>query len=385
MNREATGVESPLKRLHDLGQSYWMDSLTRGKIQTGELGRRVEHEGLRGITSNPTIFHKAISAGDGYDGQIRELLERDCSEEEIYEEITTADVRNACDVLRPVYDSTGGTDGFVSLEVSPHLADDTTGSIAEAQRLWRKVNRPNLLVKIPGTQAGISAVEQCLSEGININITLLFSVERYKAVAEAYLRALERRIEAGQRIETVASVASFFLSRIDTNVDRRLEELITRMVEDERDVGVPPFPQDLLGQVAIANAKLAYQHFLDILENDRWKRLSAAGAKPQRLLWASTSTKNPRYADIKYVDPLIGPYTVNTMPDDTIEAFADHGHPAETVGEQIGEAKRVMEDLQRLEIDFREIADELEREGIRKFVEPYDATLALLREWRRST
>lgn len=352
------------------GQSYWLDNLTRRMIRDGGLARRVGEEALGGVTSNPSIFHKAVSTSRDYDDQIREETVAGRSAVEIYEALTVADVRAACDILRPAFERSGGRDGFVSLEVSPHLAHDTAGSIAEARRLHAAVVRPNLFIKIPGTAAGVHAVEQLLFEGINVNITLLFAVESYVAVAQAHLRALERRLEAGLPIDNVASVASFFLSRIDVLVDQLL--------------GHYPSAQaaPLLGKAGIANAKLAYRSFQDLLAGERWQALARRGARPQRVLWASTSTKNPAYRDVMYVEPLIGPYTVNTLPEETIAAFADHGAVADTVADGVDVAGRVMEELAKLGIDLHLVTAQLENEGIQKFIDAYDALLALIGEKR---
>ncbi|MGE5320852.1 MAG: transketolase, partial [Hyphomicrobiaceae bacterium] len=366
---------NPLFRLAEHGQSYWLDNLTRGKIASGEIERRIRNEGLRGITSNPAIFHKAISGSRDYDAQIGDAAAAGRSAAEIREAIMVADVRSACDTLRPVYEETDGVDGFVSLEVSPHLAHDAQASVVEARRLHAAVERPNLLIKIPGTVAGLAAVEQCLFEGINVNITLLFSVPRYEAVAEAWLRALERRLEAGLPLRDVASVASFFLSRIDTLVDALLAHRFGTADEAAA--------RSLLGKVAIANAKLAYQHFRHLTAGERWKKLAAQGARVQRLLWASTSTKNPAYSDVMYVEPLIGPHTVNTLPDETIAAFADHGQVTVTVEEGVDAARQTMASLEALGIDFAQVATQLENEGVQKFIDPFDALTALLADKSR--
>ncbi|MFW6192068.1 MAG: bifunctional transaldolase/phosoglucose isomerase, partial [Gemmatimonadota bacterium] len=378
---------NPLLELLEHGQSYWLDNLTRGMIRDGTLERRVREEGLRGVTSNPAIFSKAISRGHEYDEQIERLAREGRGIEEIYEEIVVSDIRDACDVLRPVYDDSGGTDGFVSLEVSPHLAHDTEGSIEEGRRLFGAVDRPNVLIKIPGTPAGVPAIEELLYEGVNVNVTLLFSVEAYDAVAHAFLRALERRLEEDLPIERTASVASFFLSRIDVLVDRLLAQRIRPSSDadgstpEESDGG--PAPEELLGEVAIANARLAYDRFGRIFDGERWERLAAAGARPQRMLWASTSTKNPLYSDVRYVEPLIGPHTVNTLPERTIEAFADHGTVETTVGEHLDEAREVMTGLERSGIDFEGVTGELLHEGVQKFVAPYDDLMSTLDAKRR--
>src|SRR5688572_574160 len=355
---------SSLLELARFGQSYWLDDLSRPMIESGELQRRVTEEGLTGVTANPTIFRAALHAGDAYDRQIRELAVHPLNS--IYEALIVADVRDACDILRPVYDRTEGRDGFVSLEVSPYLAHNTRGSIAEAQRLWNAVARPNLFIKIPGTFEGIAAVEALLVDGINVNITLLFSVERYEEIALAFMSALERRKLAGQPLAGVASVASFFLSRIDTRVDEQLrEKLAGGMAKAER----------LLGKCAIANAKIAYRRFTELTSSGRWRALEGAGARPQRLLWASTSTKNPAYDDLMYVEPLIGPHTINTLPQKTIAAFAEHGKAAASLEEGFDEARQIMRDLEAAGIDLSQVTRRLLEEGIEKFIESFNDIL----------
>jgi len=361
---------NPLLKLADLGQSYWLDNLTRRMIENGELKNRVVKEGLRGITSNPAIFSKAITQGQEYDAQIRQVTAAGGTIEAVYEALVVTDIRNACDILRPVFDKTGGVDGFLSLEVSPHLARDTDGSVAEGRRLWQAVDRPNLLIKIPGTAEGVPAIEQLLFEGINVNVTLLFSIDSYQAVAEAHMRALERRLAAGLPIDKVASVASFFLSRIDVLVDGLLKALAA---------GSEPDPQALLGKAAIANAKLAYRQFKQNTASGRWKTLAAKGGRVQRMLWASTSTKNPDYSDVMYVDTLIGPDTVNTLPEETIAAFADHGTAASTVEKGLDDAKTTMAAIAKLGIDFAKATRQLEEEGIQKFIDPYESLLEALK------
>jgi transaldolase len=349
---------SPLSELARFGQSYWLDDLTRPMIENGELQRRVTSEGLTGVTANPAIFRAALHASDAYDRQIRELAVHPLKD--IYEALIVADVRDACDILRPVYDRTEGRDGFVSLEVSPYLANNTQGSIDEARRLWHAVARPNLFIKIPGTFEGIAAVEALLFDGINVNITLLFSVERYEEIALAYMSALERRKLAGQPLANVASVASFFLSRIDTSVDEQLrQKLAGGMTKAER----------LLGKCAIANARIAYRRFKELTSSGRLRAQEIAGARPQRLLWASTSTKNPAYDDLMYVEPLIGPQTINTLPRETIAAFADHGKVTASLEQGSDEAVQVMRDLQRAGIDVPQVTRQLLDDGIGKFVD----------------
>jgi transaldolase / glucose-6-phosphate isomerase len=376
---ENGGVANPLLQLIDHGQSYWLDNLGRTMIRNGDLERRVTEQGLRGITSNPTIFDSAITKGDEYDEQIAQLVAAGRSVPEIYDELTVRDVRDACDILRPVHDSSGGADGFVSLEVSPHLAHDAEGSLQAARRLFTAVDRPNVLIKIPGSPVCVQAIEEALFEGININITLLFSIQSYEAVARAYIRALERRATAGKPIDTVASVASFFLSRIDVLVDR----LLAHRVRDSGGSKNGVRPEQLFGAAAIANAKLAYQCFKRNFTGERWEPLEQCGARPQRVLWASTSTKDPLYSDVRYVEPLIGPHTVNTMPDKTVAAFAAHGVVADTLEQGLDEARRVMEDLRTLGIDLDRVTWQLLNDGIQKFIEPYDELMTSLAEKRR--
>jgi transaldolase/glucose-6-phosphate isomerase len=371
---------NPLHQLLKHGQSYWLDNLTREMIRSGELARRVTEEGLRGVTSNPAIFHKAISKSKEYDDQIETLVREGLAVSAVYERLVVSDIQDACDILRPVYDESTGLDGYVSLEVSPYLAHDTQASLEEARRLHRLVDRPNVFIKIPGTRAGFAAIEEALFEGININITLLFSIAHYEAVAEAYLRALERRAEAGRAVGDVASVASFFLSRIDVLVD----QLLGHRIQPAVTTGHGPRPEQLLGKAAIANAKLAYQHLARLLTGDRWKQLEARGARIQRLLWASTSTKDPLYDEIRYVEPLIGPHTVNTMPAETIRAFAERGVVATTVERDVNEGRHVMERLAAVGIDFENVTWQLENEGVQKFRDPFDELMATLAERRQS-
>ncbi len=366
-----------MNSLHDLikyGQSYWLDNLTRDMLRSGELRRRVETEALRGVTSNPAIFHKAITGSPEYDAQIKELAAGGHTVASIYESLVVSDVRDACDALRPVYEQSKGVDGYVSLEVSPHLAHDTEGTLREARHLALAVGRPNLMIKVPGTRAGLPAFEELLFEGISVNVTLLFSVRRYEQVAQAYLRALERRREAGRPLAAAASVASFFLSRIDTLVDERLQHKIA--------AGAPvrPDPRSLFGTAALASAKLAYQSFKGLFDGERWQALANDGARVQRLLWASTSTKNPNYPELIYVEPLIGRDTVNTLPAATVSAFAARGKAADTVEQDAAKARRVMAELYELGIDMEQVSQQLEDEGVQKFIEPFDALIAGLSE-----
>ncbi len=361
----------PLLALLEHGQSYWLDNLTRDMVRGGELARRVEEQGLRGVTSNPAIFHKAIAGGRLYDDQIESLARSGRRVSEIYESLVVTDVQEACDVLRPVWQESDGVDGYVSLEVSPHLVHDTEGSIEEARRLWGAVDRPNVMIKIPGTPAGVPAIERLLYDGVNVNVTLLFAVDAYERVHEAYIRALHRRREAGRPLGTVASVASFFLSRIDVLVDGLLAHRI-----DGR-TAVPGGPASLLGTAAIASAKLAYRAWEERVSRDDWRELSDHGARPQRLLWASTSTKNPLYDPVRYVEPLLGPHTVNTMPEVTIEAFAREGEirPG-SIRDGVEEAESTFERLAAAGIDMPAVCEQLVSEGADKFLQPFDRLLA---------
>ena len=367
-----------LLALLEHGQSYWLDNLTRDMIRDGSLARRVELEGLRGVTSNPAIFHKAISGGPLYEEQIRELAESGASVAGIYETLAVTDVQEACDVLRPVWQTSDGVDGYVSLEVSPHLVHDTNASVEEAMRLWEAVDRPTLMVKIPGTPAGIPAIEQLLFDGVNINVTLLFSIPAYEAVHDAYIRALTRRQEAGRPLGTVASVASFFLSRIDVLVDSLLAHRI------DRTSAKPDGPSALFGTSAIASARLAYRSFESRVSRDDWQALVANGARPQRLLWASTSTKNPLYDPTMYVVPLVGPHTVNTMPEVTIDAFAATGEirPG-AIREGVEDAERVFAALADAGIDMDAVCGQLVNEGAGKFLDPFDKLIGGLAARRR--
>ena len=360
-----------MRRLLELKQSVWLDYLSRGMTRSGEL-RSLITDGLRGMTSNPTIFEQAIGHTSDYDQDMTALADSARTDRDIFEALAIEDVREAADLFRAVFDSTDGGDGFVSLEVSPRLAHDTDGSVAEARRLWKALDRPNVMIKIPGTREGWPAIERCLSEGININITLLFSVEHYRAVAEAYLLALETRVQRGQPIDRIASVASLFVSRVDTEVDERIRRLGGSLTT-------------LRGKVAIASAHLAYANFLEMSRSDRWRALQAKGAKPQRLLWASTGTKNPEYSDVLYVDSLIGPDTITTVPPATLRLFEDHGRVSRTLGEDdASAARRVMEALGRGGIDFADVNHTLEEAGIEKFIKSFDTLLSGIARKRRA-
>jgi transaldolase len=354
-------TDNPLLTLGRLGQSPWYDFITRELLQSGKLARLIAEDGLRGMTSNPTIFEKAISGSEDYDEDIRRLLAEGRQTSEIFDALSVADVQAACDIFRSSFDALEGRDGFVSIEVNPDLADDTSASIAEASRLWHAVDRPNLMVKIPGTAAGIPAIEESLANGININITLLFSVERYLEVIEAFLLGLERRRAQGFAIDRLASVASFFVSRVDGKVDPLLDQAGD--------------PRKLRGSIAIANAAMAYAQFERSLQTERWQALAAAGARPQRPLWASTSTKDPRYSDTHYLEPLVAPHTVTTLPPDTLEAYRDHGHPAVRIAETIAQAPARLQALAAMGIELAKVTRELEVEGVVKFSDSYKKLL----------
>jgi transaldolase len=372
---------SDLQKLIEYGQSYWIDNLNRKMITSGELKRRVTEEGLRGITSNPAIFNKAISKTSDYDEQIKDLALQGYTTDKIYEELVVKDVQDACDILRPVYEQSEGIDGFVSLEVSPYLARHTQETMVEARHLFEMVSRPNCFIKIPGTEEGLPAIEQMLYEGININITLLFSIQRYDEVALTYIKALKRRAEERKDLSRIASVASFFVSRMDVLVDQILAHRILPGKTDDTTL----MARELTGKTAIANAKLAYQNFKKIFNSENWKELEKLGARVQRPLWASTSTKNPNYSDVMYVEPLIGKHTVNTLPDDTIAAFADHGKAKpDTVEADIKHAQFVLSRLVNMGIDLDCVTGQLENEGIQKFIEPFDALMASLKEKRKA-
>ena len=364
-----------IEQLHRQGQSIWLDYIERGMVQSGELQARVD-VGLRGVTSNPTIFQQAIAKSSAYAADLTQLAQQRLSAKAIFETLAIADIQAACDVLCGVYADSQGKDGFVSIEVAPDLAYGTTATIAEARRLHAAVDRPNLMVKVPATAAGIPAIRQLIADGININVTLIFALERYAAVKDAYLAGLEDRLAAGKEISHIASVASFFVSRVDTNIDARLERIATDSPQRA------PAAQALLGQIAVANAKLAYRQFQQTFAGSRWEKLAAAGAQLQRPLWASTSTKNPAYPELLYVDTLIGPHTVNTMPPATLTAFADHGDVARTVDAGLDEAGAAVRQLADLGISLTEVTAELEHEGVQKFADSYTDLLATIEKRR---
>jgi transaldolase len=360
----------PLQSLSALGQSVWVDFLSRDSIRGGHLQELIDDFAVVGATSNPTIFQKAMTEGDAYDEQLGELVERGASVEECFWELAEQDIREACDLFRPVWERTGKRDGYVSLEVDPRVAFDTLATFRMAMRLHDEVDRENLMVKIPGTKPGLAAIEDVLAKGRSINVTLIFSLQRYAEVAESYVRGIERLVAEGGDPSKVASVASFFVSRIDTEADRRLEE-----------AGAPKEQQ---GKLAIANAKLAYEHYKQTFSGPRWEYLAGKGATPQRVLWASTSTKNPDYPDVLYVEELLGPDTVDTMPEDTIKAYQDHGQPHARLEQDLDGARRVFEQLEQAGVDYKDVTDTLEREGVEKFSASFDELLAALGEKHRS-
>jgi len=347
-------AKSRLQQVAELGQSVWIDSLSREWLRTGELKRMMAEDAVTGVTSNPTIFQKAMAEGGWYDDQLREVLSGEHDLKEVFLQLAITDIEEACDLFRSVWDDGAGKDGYVSMEVDPNFAYDTAATIDEAARFHDWVERPNLYVKIPATAPGIPAIEEMIARGRNINVTLIFSLERHREVAEAYVRGLERLLEAGGDLSAVGSVASYFVSRVDTEADKRLDE-----------AGHP----ELKGKLAVANAKLAYQSYEEIFSGARWDALVEKGATPQWCLWASTSTKNPEYRDVLYVEDLIGPGTVNTMPRETIEAFQDHGEVAVTLEDGIDEAKQVFEQIAAAGVDYDDVTATLEREGVQKFID----------------
>jgi transaldolase len=351
--------DSNLHKLSALGQSVWIDYLSRDLLETGKLERMMREDAVVGVTSNPTIFQKAIAGGNRYDEQLKEVLDSgEDDPKEIFLQLSSRDIAAACDLLKTVWDDGKGLDGYVSWEVDPTLAYDRDATIAEARRLHEWIERSNLYVKIPATEPGLGAIEEMTSEGRNINVTLIFSLERHKAVMEAYIRGLERLAENGGDPSTVHSVASFFVSRVDTETDKRLDAAGGH--------------DELKGKLGVANAKLAYQNYLETFSGPRWDALEAKGATKQRCLWASTSTKNPEYRDVLYVEELIGPATVNTMPEETIDAFQDHGQVAETLTEDVDAARKLLDDLAAAGVDYDDVVDVLEREGVQKFSDSFD-------------
>ena len=358
--------DNPLKELAALGQSIWLDYIRRNLMVSGKLRRLIEEDGLRGMTSNPSIFEKAIVESHDYDEDIRAMVLDGKGVTEIYEALSQGDVQSAADNFRPVYDKTDGKDGYVSLEVNPHLAHDTTGTIKEARRLWTALDRPNVFIKVPATADGLPAIQQLISEGINVNVTLLFGLPRYRQVADAYIAGIEAQAAQGKPVKNVASVASFFVSRIDALVDPLLEKHIAQGGW-EADIA-----KQVHGQVAVASAKMAYQIYKDIFGSARFKKLADKGARAQRLLWASTGTKNPDYSDVKYIESLIGPDTVNTVPLETLDAYRDHGDPKARLEQDVERAGWSLARLSELGISIDEVTQQLEDEGVEKFNKPFD-------------
>jgi len=357
-----------LKSIQDLGQSIWLDFFDRKIMDTGKLEKLIEHDGIRGVTANPSIFEKAINSSSDYEKDITVLSKQKGSNEDTFFSLAVIDIKRAADFFKSVYEETNGDDGFVSIEVSPHLAHDTEGTIKQARELWYAINRKNVMIKIPGTAEGLPAIRKCISEGININITLLFGLHRYKQVTDAYISGLEDRIKADEPIDQIASVASFFLSRIDVLIDPLLEEK-----------GL----DKMKGEVAIASAKKAYEIYKEVFNSERFKNLEAKGAKRQRVLWASTSSKDPSFSDVKYVEALIGPDTINTIPIETLEAFNDHGKAESHLEDDLNKATQLLMQLKEKEIDINTITQQLEDEGIEKFNKAYDKLLEAIENQKR--
>lgn len=368
-----------LLEINQYGQSIWMDNLTRDIIQSGELKDLVENQGISGITSNPAIFEKAIAGNVIYDADIEAAVRAGLPTYKIYESLVFADIRNACDILRPVYEASNRLDGYVSIEVPPTIAHDTEATITEARRYFQEIGRENLMIKIPGTEPGLPAVEQVIAEGMNVNITLLFSVESYINTAMAYIRGLEKRLAEGKDISKIASVASFFLSRIDSNIDGKIDAKLKKGVDD---ISVEAKLRAVKGKVAIANAKIAYQEYKKIIRSERWQDLAAKGATVQRLLWASTSTKDPNYRDVMYIEELIGRDTVNTVPPATIKACADHCNVSDRLETDVDKAYTLIENLKDpdINIDLDTVMDELLVDGIDKFIQPFQSLMNSLEE-----
>jgi transaldolase len=368
-------MTNPLQELAKYGQSVWYDNLNRELIRSGELQRLVTEDNVTGGTSNPSIFEKAVGAGDAYDEDIARLVDQGRSLAEIYDALTITDVQLSCETFRPIYDGTKGADGYASLEVSPEIAYDTAATTNDARRLFAALDRPNAMIKIPGTPQGLPSIEECLADGCNINITLLFGVENYAEVAHAYIRSLETRLERGERLDNIASVASFFVSRVDSLIDKKLDEKIAAGGDGAK-------LKALKGKAGVANAKIAYAKYKEIFSGERWAKLEAAGARVQRCLWASTGTKNPAYSDVLYVEELIGPDTINTMPQATLEAFRDHGKLRNSVGENVDAAFAHINALADVGIDLRDVTDELQTQGVDLFIESFKKANDTVRQKR---
>lgn len=371
-------TDNHILAIRDYGQSIWMDNLTRDLIESGELRRMIEERGIRGITTNPAIFEKAISGSKLYDADIEAGIQAHKSVEQIYESLIFDDIRNACDILRPIYEQSGGLDGYVSIEVRPTIADDTQATIDEARRYYQEIERENVMIKIPGTMSGFEAIEQAIRDGINVNVTLLFSLKNYIDAAEAYVRGLEARVAQNQDISKIASVASFFLSRIDSKVDELIDQKLKTVGTDGAQFSAQL--SAVQGKVAIANAKIAYENYQQLVSSERWQALKSKGANVQRLLWASTGTKDPKYSDVMYVNALIGADTVNTLPPTTIEACADHCDVAERLSMDIDKAHTLINNLKdpNIDIDLEQVMNEVTKDGIDKFIKPYQAIIQSL-------
>jgi len=364
-------AKNRLQALHDVGQSIWLDSIDRRMLHDGELDRRIRDDALTGMTSNPTIFQKALASSNAYDDQITEAEEKDLTSWEVFELLETTDVRDACDKFASVFSATRGGDGYVSIEVSPGVSNSADATVEEARRLWKTVDRPNVMVKVPGTPEGAIAVRRLIGEGINVNITLLFAIEAHERVIEAYIAGLEDRVKAGKPIDGLASVASFFVSRVDTEIDKRLDALIAKA-----DAGEAERLKLLKGRAAIANAKLAYRLFREKFAGPRWEALAKKGARLQRPLWASTSTKNPEYRDVMYVEELIGPDTVDTMPPATIDAFREHGVVEKTVDRKVAAAEGLLKEIEAVGITMKDVTAKLLVDGIASFQKSFDELIA---------
>ena len=365
-------MKNSVARISDFGQSIWLDYIRRKFISSGELKKMIDEDGLKGVTSNPAIFEEAIAKSNDYNETLATMVKTDISASDIFWSLAIEDVQSAADLFTEVYEKTNWLDGYVSLEVSPDLALNTEGTIAEAHSLWKAVDRKNVMIKVPGTKEGLPAIEQLISEGINVNVTLLFGLDRYREVAEAYIAGLEKRVRDGKPLDGIASVASFFLSRIDSMVDPMLEEKRTKDSEAGK----------LLGKVAISCAREAYRIYKNVFDSERFKQLEAKGAKPQRLLWASTGTKNKAYTDVMYVEALIGLNTVNTVPIQTLDAYRDHGNPAARLEENIEESQLVLQELKELGVDLKSVSEKLEDEGIQKFVQAFEHLLQVIDQKR---
>lgn len=368
--------EKPLLKLQTFGQSIWLDYIRRDLIESGELRRLIQEDGLRGMTSNPSIFEKAIVGSRIYEADIQSMRSEGRSPQTIYESLSQRDVQGAADEFRAVYDGMGAGDGYASLEVNPHLAHDTQGTLVEARRLWRALNRPNVFIKVPATAEGLPAIQQLISEGINVNVTLLFGLPRYRQVAAAYIAGIEARIARGESVEHVASVASFFVSRIDTLVDAILEKLIQKGGKEADDA------KQLRGEVAIASAIMAYQIYNEIFQGEKFQKLANHNARVQRLLWASTSTKNPDYDDLKYVESLVGRDTVNTVTVETLDAYRSHGKPNARLEQNVEQAGRVLQGLHKIGIDIDKLTQQLEDEGVEQFIKAFDLLITALKQKR---